>query len=466
MKARLDRLGELLARADRPGGLYPALTLARAEGEAALPVIDRHARALAPHRPRRSDRSPHAVLLRRWVDSGATAGDLALALADAEPSLAFAHLSALDLCARGEDPRAVPFAVACAALRAVARKRAARYEALLTELTRRFDSISERDATARGVAFNVAQAEPLFVRPDERACFARACLFHDRGALGQSGLGDAIDPAELLEARMLHDADGAHSSAPLAALASLEARAMLVRLDASGPSLRKAARAGAFAEMTGLRDLAISRASLRADAAEIAAIGDALSRCPIASIKLELDTDREPLVPAWLERLSGLTSLTLWCSGNKEVEVPESLGRLPRLRHLSISGDRVVSLPDAIGALTELRTLRLASWRLARLPAGLGRLGKLEELTSYASLALGPLPDELSGLVSLRRLHLGHLDTPDVPAVLFEMPWLTSLTVTSARRWSEARVEALRAAFPDEAFVSVSFTGNARGTST
>jgi len=63
------------------------------------------------------------------------------------------------------------------------------------------------------------------------------------------------------------------------------------------------------------------------------------------------------------------------------VRLPESIGRLSRLRELHLRNNKLASLPESVGELRELRQIDLRGNPLTGLPvsiAGLPRLDKLD----------------------------------------------------------------------------------------
>lgn len=164
-------------------------------------------------------------------------------------------------------------------------------------------------------------------------------------------------------------------------------------------------------------------------------------------------------LPRWLAHLPSLRALalrfTVRGTSAGAVEVPDSIATLSRLETLTLSGVGV--LPDTLGQLVGLRELDIRGWKLVGLPASLTALTGLVKLSVDAVLALAGLPEGFERLTALRDLHLGHLDTPELPRVLLSMPWLERVHLIAARRWPDAQEAALRAALP-RAYVSVGFS--------
>ncbi|MFF4380709.1 hypothetical protein [Kitasatospora sp. NPDC001547] len=181
----------------------------------------------------------------------------------------------------------------------------------------------------------------------------------------------------------------------------LDVDAFLDRLRAGLPVLRPAARS----------------------AAESA--GDVLSRALADRVEhLDLTDRKLRAFPAEVLRMPWLRTLIL--DGNPIGELPEALGTLTRLEHLSVRFCGLTALPESVGDLAALRVLCVAGNRDPdgvtvefSLPAAVGRLTALEELDiSYLSVTTGDtttewdlpemtrfvLPDTFGGLVALRKL--------------------------------------------------------------
>nr|BFD95273.1 hypothetical protein KitaXyl93_66330 [Kitasatospora sp. Xyl93] len=181
----------------------------------------------------------------------------------------------------------------------------------------------------------------------------------------------------------------------------LDVDAFLDRLRAGLPVLRPAARS----------------------AAESA--GDVLSRALADRVEhLDLTDRKLRAFPAEVLRMPWLRTLIL--DGNPIGELPEALGTLTRLEHLSVRFCGLTALPESVGDLAALRVLCVAGNRDPdgvtvefSLPAAVGRLTALEELDiSYLSVTTGAtttewdlpemtrfvLPDTFGGLVALRKL--------------------------------------------------------------
>src|SRR5581483_7826150 len=84
----------------------------------------------------------------------------------------------------------------------------------------------------------------------------------------------------------------------------------------------------------------------------------------------------------WLDLFRGIA----WDGDNT---IPEGIGKLTKLRYLTLGGLSMKKLPDSIGKLKELRELSLDyAESLEALPKTIGKLTKLEELGLSYTTAL------------------------------------------------------------------------------
>ena len=119
--------------------------------------------------------------------------------------------------------------------------------------------------------------------------------------------------------------------------------------------------------------------------------------------ELDLSDCRLGELPAYITRLTGLTSLKLW--SNQLGRLPDDIAQLTRLTALDLAGNRLNTLPDGMARLTALTTLNLAGNELATLPADFAQLGALTSLDlSYNQFQA--LPESLEQLPTLIALNL------------------------------------------------------------
>ncbi len=105
-----------------------------------------------------------------------------------------------------------------------------------------------------------------------------------------------------------------------------------------------------------------------------------------------------------------------------EQSLPESIGRLKKLKKLKMGYMQLSTIPDSIGNLTELEELQLHKNELTSLPE-LGNLTKLKYLNiSFNKLV--KLPDSIGRLINLQNLNAIDNELTSVP----QISSLTSLT--------------------------------------
>lgn len=442
---RIARLEALLARSDRPGGMYPPFVLASRD----LPQDER---AAMDESIRGSALGPAWSV---WSDPARTTAERAFAVAALEPALAHVHLVVADLFLRDEDAHAEPFPEIRLALRAHRPDVWESYARLLERLEREFDKDSEMYACKRGFGYSADEATPLFTTTAELACFVRG-----RMAWNRWPPGDATDPelrAEIVEHELVHSAGGASAELSPEQLAALECPELLTSLRLAYHGVRAAI--ATLDRAPSLRSLELTTDELTNDPEE----ARALARLPLESLTLTLDARARVLLPAWIADLPHLRSLALRYSDagvdRAAVDLPAALSTLDRLESLELSG--VGTVPSDLGRLANLRALKIRGWSFTGLPMSVTWLTQLETLSVDPVLALPGVPDGFERLVALCSVRLGHLYTPELPRVLLRMPWLRRVELVSGRRWPAEQEAELRRALPD-AYVSVGLTGNAR----
>lgn len=88
-----------------------------------------------------------------------------------------------------------------------------------------------------------------------------------------------------------------------------------------------------------------------------------------------------------------LISLNL--SNNEIVKIPESIGRLSKIRELNLSFNNITEIPESIGLLTNLRKLDLSGNQIVDLPKGISKLDKLTHLNLNGN-PIGDVPPEIA----------------------------------------------------------------------
>ncbi len=82
-------------------------------------------------------------------------------------------------------------------------------------------------------------------------------------------------------------------------------------------------------------------------------------------------------------------------------EVPDQIGLLTNLTHLTITYHQVQELPESSALLNRLKSLRVEHGALKKLPAGIGRCTALKELRINDNPAIDRLPDSFVQLTNL-----------------------------------------------------------------
>ncbi len=117
-------------------------------------------------------------------------------------------------------------------------------------------------------------------------------------------------------------------------------------------------------------------------------------------------------------------------------EIPAELGRLSKLRVLSLADNRLSGeIPSELGDLHKLEELSLSRNRLdGAIPSQLGNLTSLERLSLSDNRLSGELPSELGQLVNLDHLSLSNNRlTGEIPAEFGMLTELTYLSLTNNR---------------------------------
>lgn len=141
-------------------------------------------------------------------------------------------------------------------------------------------------------------------------------------------------------------------------------------------------------------------------------------------------------LPASITNLTNLKALGL--GGNKITALPSDIGRLSKLEILDIRDNPIYSLPtgeQGIGALSNLTSLEIrlpkihlchAGCKSIDLPADIGKLSKLKKLTISGKLS--QLPD-ITNLQSLKALDLSYNNFTQLPAQISALKSLKALDI-------------------------------------
>ena len=113
-------------------------------------------------------------------------------------------------------------------------------------------------------------------------------------------------------------------------------------------------------------------------------------------------------------------------------DLPAVLGKLARLKLLSLNENQLTSVPAELGGLTALTRLELGGNKLTSVPEELGRLTALLGLKLHRN-KLTSVPAALVGLTALRVLYINNNQLTSVPAELGELTALNSLHLDGNR---------------------------------
>jgi Leucine-rich repeat (LRR) protein len=131
-------------------------------------------------------------------------------------------------------------------------------------------------------------------------------------------------------------------------------------------------------------------------------------------------------LPECIGELTALVHLSL--ALNSPLSLPAEIGNLKSLKFLSLKRTGLMSLPATLGKLTSLTYLNLGGNKLTSAPEWLGGLSSLTELDLSENI-LTSVPKELGRLTTLTSLHLYGNRLTSVPAALGHLAALTTLTL-------------------------------------
>jgi hypothetical protein len=151
---------------------------------------------------------------------------------------------------------------------------------------------------------------------------------------------------------------------------------------------------------------------------------------PASTTTLNLDGADFARLPAGIERLTALKTLTLNHARGLDLKsVLAQLAALPSIERLELAECGLKELPAEIAGLTQLKTLLVWSNELATLPAEIGRLSRLDWINIHQN-HIRSLPAEMAALSALTSLDLGQNGLTEVPPAVCRLPSLTSLDLS------------------------------------
>ena len=101
-------------------------------------------------------------------------------------------------------------------------------------------------------------------------------------------------------------------------------------------------------------------------------------------------------------------------SSSKVEILPDSLGRLKKLKHLDLSSCKIIALPNSICNLSALKYLYLGKTNIEELPNMIGSLKALERISLFKT-SIKSLPESFCELTNLERLNIKHTYIKQLP---------------------------------------------------
>ncbi|XP_031372774.1 TMV resistance protein N-like isoform X3 [Punica granatum] len=125
-------------------------------------------------------------------------------------------------------------------------------------------------------------------------------------------------------------------------------------------------------------------------------------------------------VPEVICSLDGVEEIVMVAKGNFRdiLKLPDSIGTLSRLKHLSVSLARSTP-PNSLGYLKSLVKLDLSWSKMAELPESIGGLVKLEYLSLHFCRGIKELPDSMRDLKSLAELDISMSGITRLPSIKY-----------------------------------------------
>ncbi|PKI33880.1 hypothetical protein CRG98_045710 [Punica granatum] len=125
-------------------------------------------------------------------------------------------------------------------------------------------------------------------------------------------------------------------------------------------------------------------------------------------------------IPEVICSLDGVEEIVMVAKGNFRdiLKLPDSIGTLSRLKHLSVSLARSTP-PNSLGYLKSLVKLDLSWSKMAELPESIGGLMKLEYLSLHFCRGIKELPDSMRDLKSLAELDISMSGITRLPSIKY-----------------------------------------------
>lgn len=145
-------------------------------------------------------------------------------------------------------------------------------------------------------------------------------------------------------------------------------------------------------------------------------------------IHLSVDNNRLTVLSKQIGYLQNLEYLSL--NNNQLTALPEQIGHLRNLEHLDLDNNQLIRLPELIGWLQSLKKLLLKHNQLILLPKQIGLLNKLSSLQIDNNRLTG-LPETINGLWNLRELTLSGNQLTTLPKEIEGLCNLRKLDLSS-----------------------------------
>tara|TARA_R110001592_G_scaffold119014_1_gene321735 strand:+ start:4756 stop:6306 length:1551 start_codon:yes stop_codon:yes gene_type:complete len=128
----------------------------------------------------------------------------------------------------------------------------------------------------------------------------------------------------------------------------------------------------------------------------------------------------EGILPRNLDELTSLEELNLYFNTSDPIYISQHLGRLTKLKKLTISGCKIVNFPVELGDLINLIYLNICGGCFYILPDSIGNLSKLETLELIEGQLI-ELPETIGKLKNIRKLDLGANKIESLPSTIGDL---------------------------------------------
>lgn len=134
------------------------------------------------------------------------------------------------------------------------------------------------------------------------------------------------------------------------------------------------------------------------------------------------------IIPAEIEKLQNLEELVIYSVSNTIKEIPDSIGRLKKLKKISVENQQLTSLPDSLFLLADLKRLLIGNNKINDLSPDIDKLAVLEELDIRGN-PVKFLPDTIGNCTQLRIVTASHCSIHSIPPDIGRLKNLFSLNL-------------------------------------